>query len=128
MDFSTVTRFPGYCLDSRGKDQNSGIKPQSKKYIFAENCLKACNDPTGRNYLELTGCEYHKSKRTCSIHTAEVVSGGGNSNSREYYTCFVFENKRKFISFIKVKRGQVRHKSKCLTWLTNFNYLVQLYI
>ena len=110
MDLFTVTRFPGYCLDSRGKDQNSGNKPLSGKYFKAEDCLKACNDPTGPDYLELTGCEYNHPDRFCSIHTAEVDSGGGNSEyERESFTCFVFENKRgMFICFIRVKRGQVR--------------------
>eukprot|EP00091_Calanus_sinicus_P012148 TRINITY_DN27626_c0_g1_i1.p1 TRINITY_DN27626_c0_g1~~TRINITY_DN27626_c0_g1_i1.p1 ORF type:complete len:128 (-),score=12.96 TRINITY_DN27626_c0_g1_i1:71-454(-) len=113
-----VTRYPGICLDSRGIDQTLGEKIVNKnwaeyeryhQYLYAEDCLKACNDPTGPYFAELTGCEFHatekksdiyKVKNTCLMHTEEVVSGGGNltartAGGRHTQTCFVFEKKGK---------------------------------
>ena len=95
---STKTKFPGFCLDSKGRDlrEDSGIKPLSGKYATFKDCLKACYDPAGWFFLEATACEYYAPKKTCSIHTAEVVSGGGKNS----YTCYLMKKRGMFSCFV----------------------------
>ena len=99
---STKTKFPGFCLDSKGRDlrEDPGLKPLSGKYATFKDCLKACYDPFGRFFLEATGCEYYyyEPKQTCSIHTAEVVSGGG----RNAFTCYLMKKRGMFSYFVNL--------------------------
>ena len=76
-------------MDSTGKDQNGGEIPLAKKYATSGDCLKACNDPSRPFYKEVTGCEHNKPKKSCLIHTREVVSGGGSFE----FTCYVLKKK-----------------------------------
>ena len=84
---STAKMYAGYCVDSKGKDQNSELKKLPNGYKTADNCLKACSDPSGPYYSLATGCEYHAPG--CWVHTAEVVSAGGSSKAKRESTCFV---------------------------------------
>merc|ERR1719154_93173 len=66
--------FNGWCLDSQGNDQNTGVRQLSGRYKTAEDCLKACKKHGG------TGCEFHDSiYNNCGVHTKDVASGSGNN-------------------------------------------------
>ena len=96
--FSNICLLPvngkwnGYCLDSQGRDQNTGVIQVSGWYATAEDCLKACwSKKDGA-----TGCEYHTSgSGACYVHTKDVASGSGSKG----YNCYVLAKKSIFISF-----------------------------
>jgi len=71
----------GYCLDSNGQDQNSGVITLSGP--TAEQCLAAC-----RNHNGATGCELIKNQgnQGCYVHTEDVASGSQHSN----HICYLF--------------------------------------
>eukprot|EP00091_Calanus_sinicus_P003869 TRINITY_DN1402_c0_g2_i1.p1 TRINITY_DN1402_c0_g2~~TRINITY_DN1402_c0_g2_i1.p1 ORF type:complete len:213 (+),score=13.20 TRINITY_DN1402_c0_g2_i1:112-750(+) len=71
----------GYCVDSQGRDQNTGTIQVNGQQTRA-SCLAACK----RRVPVATGCEFHSSG-SCSIHT-RPVSGGSSTRG---YTCNVFE-------------------------------------
>merc|ERR1711872_1114054 len=67
---------PGWCVDSRGRDQNTGVI--EKENLNKEACLRFCG-----NHQGATGCEYHDDR--CSIHTRNVAGGNGLSG----HSCMV---------------------------------------
>jgi len=82
----------GFCVTSRGGDQNSGvIKLTSGDVVTSSqraSCLQRCMN-YGLVYGKVvTGCEgiYSQSNRGCYVHTAEVSHG--NRVSRHY--CWIF--------------------------------------
>jgi hypothetical protein len=90
-------------LDSNGKHRTAGGIPLARKYATPGDCLKACNDPSGPFYKEVTGCEHYAPKKSCLIHTQEVVSGGGSFE----YTCYVLKKKGMYRCFVNAKRGLI---------------------
>ena len=71
----------GWCLDSYGKDQNSGVVVLGPK-PSVEECLSDCKKIAG-----VTGCEWHSTK--CQVHTQDVASGNGESS----FLCYVLPDK-----------------------------------
>ena len=79
FNFIVVTKHTGWCEDSKGNDQNSGVRALSST-DDAEQCRVQC-----QKQKDAKGCEYHVTG-SCYVHTKEVASGNGNVG----YTCWVF--------------------------------------
>ena len=70
----------GWCLDSKGRDQNRGQRKIAKR-ISKEDCWRKCQTERA------TGCEWNGDRSTCYRHTGDVASGGGAS----YFRCLVLK-------------------------------------
>ena len=75
--------LPGWCLDSKGIDQNTGVKYQPKPTKRSE-CWGICEkDP------EATACEYYEPDNLCAVHTKDVSSSSGEDGK---HTCYLLES------------------------------------
>ena len=74
----------GFCVDSNGGDQNSGVIQLNNVDGNAEqaqaSCLKLC-----RQHKGATGCELIENRR-CSVHTQFVAKGNGV----DHHMCWIF--------------------------------------
>ena len=74
----------GYCLDSEGKDQNTGTI-SLPTHSSAGKCLADC-----QTHLDATGCEYHKGGGECVYHTMDVADGSGDKDAGYY--CWIIKS------------------------------------
>ena len=77
----------GFCVNSYGGDQNSGVKKLSSldgnTPERQEECLERCHSES-----KATGCEviWNQSNRGCYVHTNKIARGNGMS----HHECWVF--------------------------------------
>ena len=83
----------GWCLDSSGKDQNSGTVDLGPKSSM-DQCLHDCKKTAGA-----TGCEY--TTNNCQVHTQDVAFGSGQSA----YQCYVLRDKGLY--FVDIDLSQI---------------------
>jgi len=91
---ATIDQFlptqKGYCLDSAGHDQNTGVvklfggdfgPEESKQMSCVDKCIKASA------IRRVTGCEaiWHQGNRGCYIHTKDVAS----SSNHDRHSCWI---------------------------------------
>ena len=85
-----VTKYPGYCLDAWGNDQNREVR--SLGYYSEEECLQICKDLRTWDRTRLTtilGCERYWDGE-CFAHFRGVVIGGDYKGDTSAWTCWVF--------------------------------------
>jgi len=80
-------RENGFCVQSNGRDQNSGVRKinsvDGNQASAQANCFKKCQE-----YGGATGCEviWGQGNRGCYIHTKAVAKGNG----RDKHYCWIF--------------------------------------
>jgi hypothetical protein len=92
-NYLAPTALTGYCTDSNGANQNTGVKiikraDYGPDDALLQDCLKLCQQYQINKTIEVTGCEavWGMTNRGCYAHTAEVKGASGKSSN---YTCFV---------------------------------------
>jgi hypothetical protein len=85
-DFGFGNKENGFCVTSKGRDQNSGVKKLGNFNVntpeMEQKCLEMCS-----KVPNATGCEgiWNQGNRGCYAHTAEIARGNGRRN----HSCWV---------------------------------------
>jgi len=92
-NYLAPTALTGYCTNSKGADQNTGVRiikraDYGPSDALLQDCLKLCQQFQINKTIEVTGCEavWGMTTRGCYAHTAEVKGASGKISNN---TCFV---------------------------------------